>query len=274
MERSSDFIENKAIFGSYPAQSDIDYFESIGVRYYIDLTFENESKIVPYVTKYNYIRYPIEDRKIPSNLKSFTIFIIKLCSIISNLENQKIYVHCKGGHGRSGIVVACILSYMYKISPVEAIEKTNFFHNNRKEMKDKWRKIGSPQNYLQKQFVLNLFNPIFIDKTAIYDCINHRFNYYSNYRFKKDKITTCVSYADYLKYIYEENNENICNKLRTHFNDFFIYKLIKRRTSEYGYVKNFILHTYLRPIVVNDEIGNVFGNILSELREELYQAIT
>ena len=177
MERSSEFIENKALFGSYPSQLDVDYFESINVRYYIDLTFENESKIVPYITKHTYIRYPIEDRKVPTNFKSFAMFIVKICSIITNLQNEKIYLHCRGGHGRSGIVVSCILSYLFKMSPVEAMEKTNFFHNNRKEMKEKWRRIGSPQSFLQKQFVINCFEPFFMDKSVIYDCIHSSFDY-------------------------------------------------------------------------------------------------
>ena len=34
------FIENKALFGSYLTSDDVRYFEKIGVRYFIDLTWE------------------------------------------------------------------------------------------------------------------------------------------------------------------------------------------------------------------------------------------
>jgi len=68
-------------------------------------------------------------------------------------NNEKIYIHCRGGHGRAGLVVACILSSICKISAIEAIKQTNEFHNNRKIMKIRWRKLGSPQTKKQKDFI-------------------------------------------------------------------------------------------------------------------------
>ena len=73
------FIENRAYFGGYPTQEFLEELESEhNVRYFIDLTCDNEKGITPYTTKYNYIRYPILDNRIPDNIISFVLFIIKL----------------------------------------------------------------------------------------------------------------------------------------------------------------------------------------------------
>jgi len=159
MERCSYFISNKALFGSYPCQDTVKTLEAYGVRYFIDLTFHDEKKITPYKTKFNYINYPIKDQWIPSDTDSFKDLVIDICFLITRLkENEKIYIHCKGGHGRSGTVVACILSLYYNFSSEKALQLTKEYHSNRIEMKDKWRKIGAPQTYTQKQFVKQFVN--------------------------------------------------------------------------------------------------------------------
>ena len=45
MENYSYFIENKALFGSYPSQETIEILEKEGVRYFVDLTLSNLSRI-------------------------------------------------------------------------------------------------------------------------------------------------------------------------------------------------------------------------------------
>jgi len=107
MDRSSFFIKDKALFGSFPTQDAVEELETIGVRYFIDLTHSHETKIVPYETRYTYISFPIPDRRIPVNILEFSSFIVKLSDIILGCGRIKIiYIHCKGGHGRSGVVVA------------------------------------------------------------------------------------------------------------------------------------------------------------------------
>jgi predicted NAD-dependent protein-ADP-ribosyltransferase YbiA (DUF1768 family) len=79
---------------------------------------------------------------------------VEICRVIKNLEgDQKLYLHCKGGHGRSGILVACILIHYYGISPYEALHHTNRCHLDRPQLKEKWRKLGSPHRKRQKDFV-------------------------------------------------------------------------------------------------------------------------
>lgn len=168
MDYFSYFIPEKALFGCYPNQELIKQLENLHVKYIINLTSSNEDKITPYRSDtIIFINYPIKDRYIPEDIQSFSAFIVKISNLINNLSsNEKIYIHCKGGHGRSGVVVACLLAYINKISPEKALELTNKYHNNRLKMKDKWRKIGSPQTGKQKKFVYNLFKPFYYNKAV------------------------------------------------------------------------------------------------------------
>lgn len=163
MDTSSFFIKDKAMFGCFPTQESVLELEQQGVRYFVDLTTpeEKENKVKIYTTNYTYINYPIMDRHIPVNLQSYAKFIMYLCKIIKSLkENEKVYVGCRGGHGRSGVVVASILCHLFNLSPDESLEYTTVCHNNRKKLKDKWRKIGSPQTFTQKKFIYKFFLPL------------------------------------------------------------------------------------------------------------------
>lgn len=159
MNKTSFFIEDKALFGGHPTQEHVTVLEEFGVRHFIDLTYDNEFNIIPYQTKYNHISYPINDLSVPTDCFTFTQFIYQICEIIINLkEDEKIYVHCKGGHGRSGIVVACILHELVFKDVDEALEHTMIAHSKRLEMRLKWRIIGSPQTDEQKKFVRHICN--------------------------------------------------------------------------------------------------------------------
>ena len=121
---SSYFIPNKALFGSYPIQSQVDDLISLGVLYFLDLTVPGEVSYMYNTQKSKYYNFPIIDRKTPIDNISFTALILYVHNIINNLKkNEKIYIHCKGGHGRVGIIVA-ILLYLYfgNISSARSIE--------------------------------------------------------------------------------------------------------------------------------------------------------
>jgi predicted NAD-dependent protein-ADP-ribosyltransferase YbiA (DUF1768 family) len=148
------------MFGGFPTQESVVILEDIGVTHFVDLTCIGEKRITPYLCKGYYLRYPIQDHKVPCNKRTFANFIIKISSIISELKGKdKIYIHCKGGHGRSGLVVACLLCYIHNIGPGEAITRTTKYHGTR-PMREKWRRMGSPQTRSQKTFVSKFFEPI------------------------------------------------------------------------------------------------------------------
>ena len=98
----------------------------------------------------NYKNYPITDHRTPS--KIFCKQIIKY--ILTELENNKtIYIHCHGGHGRTGMITAIILKYLQpNISGEESLEVISHLHSYRN---DKGDDIPSPETNEQRQYVIN-----------------------------------------------------------------------------------------------------------------------
>ena len=162
-EKYSCFLENMGYFGNYPSQSDINTMEKIGIHYFINLTCEQDR-----LEKYNVssksfqVNLPIFDRNVPNDIFNFTLLILKSVELLH--QGQKIYIHCKGGHGRSGILVACILKMYLNVTTDKAIELTTKYHNERNGVREKWKRMGSPQTYKQKKFVHKMFSPFLFFK--------------------------------------------------------------------------------------------------------------
>jgi protein-tyrosine phosphatase len=296
MERCSYFIPNKALFGSFPEQKVVEELEELGVRYFIDLTCDDEDKTVPYTTKYMYIKYPIKDRNIPEDWKSFAQLIVKICHILKNLKTtEKIYINCRGGHGRSGILVACILCYYYEISPEEALHQTTKCHSNRPVMRDKWRRLGSPQGKRQKDFVYRFFRPLRFNKpdnseftSGMSNISNHPVNIpeigtFPNAHFafqayrdlsNKEYISKLVNGIFCPEDIKDHNRDWEENKVE------YMYKVLQYKFSQYPELSTNLTNTGLRPLIKisqdsywgdsgNGQGKNIHGKLLSRLRSEI-----
>jgi hypothetical protein len=296
MERCSYFIQNKALFGSFPSQETVLHLEEQGVRCFIDLTDSDESKTTPYVTKYRYIKYPIVDRKIPQDWKSFAQLVVKICQVIHNLgEGEKVYVHCKGGHGRSGIMVACIFCHYYGLNPDEALRQTSKCHSNRPQMREKWRKLGSPQGKRQKDFVHRFFRPLRFIKAEMTGYTMGMHNL-SSHSVSIPNIGTFPNAQLAFQYFRDPHNkeyvENLLNGkycqelLKEHNRDWeenkvdYMYKVLQYKFSQHGDIRQNLLNTGLRPLVKishdifwgdggNNQGKNIQGKLLNKLRREL-----
>lgn len=288
-DTSSFFIEGKALFGSYPTQEIVNDFIDRGVLYFIDLTTEYEKQRlhVYNVKNSNYINFQIRDRNIPDDLHQFSKFIVKLSNIINLLrEGEYLYLHCRGGHGRAGIVVSCLLCYMYNISSHESLTNTNVFHNNRVTMNEKWRKLGSPQTEKQKNFVKRLFKPIFIDnihnKNTYYNLNNNSNDTIcSNHKTYKNCNICYYSYKFPLLYnnllrsqnYYEFKNIITNHNYTTHHTEsnlkHIMINIIKYKYSTYDHIKELVKRTFIRPIIYSEDSINV-GEIWCDIRHHLY----
>lgn len=85
----------------------------------------------------------IPDFDIPSDIKSFIFQLKKVVLCLKN--NGKVLVHCLGGHGRTGMAVACILSLLDGHSPDYALMLANKY-------------CQGPETYHQNNFVLSILN--------------------------------------------------------------------------------------------------------------------
>lgn len=153
--------DSRILFGGFPAVSEMAVLQENGVKYIIDLTTVFEKKRLPvYHPKdfdMTYIAFPIHDNSIPHDLESFNEFIVWLSYLIDSLKDRRIYIHCKGGHGRSGLVIASILCFHYNKTPHDAITETTDVHAARFRLSPKWKTRPCPSNPIQCHFIHTIF---------------------------------------------------------------------------------------------------------------------
>ena len=304
LTKSSFFIENKALFGSYPDKQMIQELINIGMTYIVNLTEETEegiNKYTDYLENAQYISYPIKDKKIPYDWMSFSKFIITVSNIINNLSTgQYIYIHCRGGHGRSCLVVSCLLCYISNISSDEALLLASKYHCNRVDLKEKWKTLESPQSKYQQNFVRKFFEPLKFYK-AIKIGFTAGFSNFSYHTVKTELGTFMFSEAafyahknpqnkDYVKSLlncispmyarrigknaYPENDEKDID---------IMYKILVLKFNQNPFVKHNLMSTGLRPIYEHShydlfwgdggEYGggkNNLGILLVKIRNEFY----
>lgn len=274
MERSSFFIANKAMFGGFPTQEGVRELEKNGVILFVDLTYANETKITPYKTKHSYIRYPIRDHCVPENLGTFACLILELTEKIQNLSRtnqEKIYIHCKGGHGRAGIVVACILAYYYNIGPHEALKITTKCHSERPEMREKWRKLSSPHDCIQKNFVYNFFQYLKYDQKHPFD--NDNF-------FVEISIDNKIYVFPSVQMAIQKISELYPDEWKMNKQE-YMYQILYYRFSHHESLRKLLLRTGLRKLLKiskdsfwgcgkNGQGKNFHGKILNMVRKDLY----
>jgi protein tyrosine/serine phosphatase len=118
-------VPHKFLGGEYPGDKDpvkarekIKRFLEVGVRHFVDLTEFGEYDFIPYETILSeesraanttatYQRFPIRDINVPRDAE----YLAEILFVIDRQIRQggTVYVHCWGGVGRTGLVVACWL---------------------------------------------------------------------------------------------------------------------------------------------------------------------
>lgn len=150
---SSVFIEN-GIFGKYPDADELSLIIKEKIKLIVNLTSEEEC-LPDYSLPddIEQIKYPILDKCSPNaNDPKFQEMIE---TIVMRIKcGQKVYIHCRGGHGRAGVISAIVLSKLLPdLTSTQILSSINKAHSKRTEMLQKWRKMGSPQTKIQKDFV-------------------------------------------------------------------------------------------------------------------------
>jgi len=87
-------------------------------------------------------QFPIPDMGVPKS-NSMLKEIEELVLLLNNGEN--LYIHCWGGHGRTGLVVGCLLGRLFPLTSTHALELTSGYHQQREDT----RGNVSPQHLCQ-----------------------------------------------------------------------------------------------------------------------------
>lgn len=281
MNISSYFIENIALFGSFPSQDQVEELEKNGVKYFINLTYDTENKITKYHTKSEYIHYPIEDHKAPKNWRSFAKLVLYLSRVIEEIQmngkvcDDKLFIHCKAGCGRSGVLVASLLCHLKKMMPEESINYTTMCYRNRLLMNEKLRMMNSPNTYAQRTFVYKFFHPIYFYKA-------YKSGYttgFSNFSLHKVEVPNIGVFPTseaafqahknlhdlvYIKKLEESRTPTIAKRLGKIFenpnnSDVIMEHILDLKVKQHECVRENLLNTGLRPIIDNNKNDEYFG---------------
>ena len=233
------------------------------------------------------------------------LFIVYLSNIIYSLKHKElIYIHCKGGHGRSGVVVAILLSYIFKLAPEKALEYTTKYHCKRKVMREKWRIMGSPQTFQQKSFVffcckpVNFYRAYKIGFTAGFSNFSPHSVYIKDFGTFPTSEAALQAYKDPTNKEYIKKLENSISpimaktlgkksNIRDDWDDIsfdIMYKILQLKFDQHDYLKDTLMSTRLCPIIQNTRgdnywgIGNgegqnLLGKSLTKLRNSYYQKL-
>lgn len=106
-----------------------------------------------------FVHYGIKDDETAQSVDDLFALCSNLTTRINN-GGEVLYVHCKGGTGRTGTVAACLLGKLYpQLSAEDALERTQKYVETRMSGQGKWvnPKIKSPATDGQKQQVREFF---------------------------------------------------------------------------------------------------------------------
>jgi len=156
-------VDSHVLIGAVPIASlgHVKELHKQGVRYVINLMDENEGPI----SEYKKCDPPIQQLYLPTidhtepTLEDLSAAVDFIKTHIQEAEDEqkqkkntnnsdnsntnenddlipKVYVHCKGGHGRAAAVVFCWLLYSQRLTPDECQRRLNVIRHVRKGLKD------------------------------------------------------------------------------------------------------------------------------------------
>lgn len=101
----------------------------------------------------NFVHFPIRDCGITDDAA-----VLKLCRQLVKAisEGEVLYLHCWGGHGRTGTVVCIMLYLMYQLDAREAMQRCQKVHDMRQYPVE----VGSPQTQSQRDQVARVIKQL------------------------------------------------------------------------------------------------------------------
>jgi len=274
LQNSTYFITDQCIFGNYPTSTDIHILHGLGIQHIINLTCKHEN-LPLYINKeynINYINFEINDNATPQNDYNYYSFIARIYYWVK--KKEKIYIHCKAGHGRVGIIVSTILKLYYdnykgiRFNVNDAISLTSLLHSKRKSLKIYRQKHKCPNNILQRMFVFKSFKPCLIISPKIDDYLSKFGLSFNIFDFKILKRIICIFFfifiRDFIEYLECTNKSN-----------HYIHNILESGLNPIHYISNITTNPILICIWEKTENNgyNLIGKILFEIKMLYYQKI-
>lgn len=216
----------------------------------------------------------MHDDGVPKNHMKFSTLMHHLLKIIKENKNEKIYMHCRGGHSRSSVLVCCLLGILENLSGEEAILKTTFTHHNRIKLKNKWKNVTTPQKKCQRSFVSKFLSSHVI---GVNDHLHD--GYVQIFKMPKFDHFASVKHACE-HFIKMTNHKKIKNLLQTpdNFKQIILCNVTFYKSLCNPHITAKLLHTGFRNLECFDEkndsmdtnlLSNLFKNVRSHLFDKL-----
>ena len=226
------------------------YFGPLPNDYMIEQLKEKKFNLIVNLTENTFntdsirsIHYPIVDTSIPDDIHEYCKFIINLKQEYENKDN-KIYIHCKGGHSRSSMVMVSLLFCIYNKELKDVINNVLECHRKRVNLREIW-KYKSPFNYKQFMFLCIIHKNIYIN----IDSDSKIYNWLSP---KNIWIDNCT--------LDEYVNENKCTE------ELF------GRILENKFLLHRIRNTYLKKLTFvfeDKQVGQFYDDFFKMIREKI-----
>lgn len=139
-----------------------------GFRYREVPSFLEEDQIYGIVpASFKRVAFPIEDNHCPADSIKYCRFIAYVIESFM-IPKKKIYIHCRGGHSRSGMMCVSLVCVALNYELQRAIEFVSQAHHDRKHIRDWWKNRRIPINYAQHMFLKKVHRSLVITDPAKY----------------------------------------------------------------------------------------------------------
>eukprot|EP01080_Neovahlkampfia_damariscottae_P006210 gene6210-10216_t len=148
-------IPNALLVGAYPRRKNLETILPLEITKFICLMEEHEIKRYGDYFNFNVLKtaknpklysfehVPIKDHSVLVDEEAMEL-VTKIINWLNN--GEKIYLHCLGGHGRTGTIVSLLLFRLYKLDAYNAMEFCQKFHDSRGKTKN----LKSPESSEQR----------------------------------------------------------------------------------------------------------------------------
>lgn len=122
-------VDENVWAGEYPVwgwdyatrRQQLQLYTDFGIGYFVDLAEEGEMPPYAPMLPSNVGRYtfPIPNRGVPESVQGVVELMHRVEDALG--QGKKVYIHCVGGVGRTGMIVACYYVYFRQMSADEAM---------------------------------------------------------------------------------------------------------------------------------------------------------